>query len=250
MNFALVNESKDADITPAVLLAIASAVEDQLYHHYGPMHQADGIPVRIAADIKEVAKDECPIVIFDDSDSPGALGYHAVSPNGRPYSRVFWKTIKENDGTISSSANSLSVTISHEALEAAKDPYVNAWVDMGDGKTEEALELCDRVENDAYEMPGTGVWVSNFLGPRAFRNGAGPYDYMGLLIAPFQIRPGGYCIRREGGPQGDVKQVFGAEYPQWKKDMKAHPASRTSKRHSLYKKYTSFDTEPAPPEEA
>jgi len=243
MNFAIVNESTDPDLTEAVLRNIASAIEDQLYNHFGPMHQVEGIPLRIAGTIHEVTRDECAIVIFDTSDSPGALGYHAVSPNGRPYSRVFWKTIKENGGTICTSANSLSVTISHEALEAAKDPYVNEWADMGDGKTEEAKELCDRVENDAYEMPGTGVWVSNFLGPRAFRAGAGPYDYMGLTTAPFEIRPGGYCIRREGGPQGDVKQVYGAGYPQWKRDMKSHPASRTSKRHSLYKKYTSFDVE-------
>ena len=30
-----------------------------------------------------------PLVLFDDAEQAGALGYHAETPDGRPYGRVF-----------------------------------------------------------------------------------------------------------------------------------------------------------------
>ena len=72
-----------------------------------------------------------------------------------------------------------------------------------------------------------GIAVSNFIGPRWFSNGAGPYDYLGNLKAPWQMTPGGYLIKRNAGV---VTQVFGESYPDWKRDGKNHGASRTKRR--------------------
>ncbi len=117
----------------------------------------------------------------------------------------------------------VSATLSHEVLETIGDPYINWWADTPDGD-EEAIELCDRVEGDAYAIGN--VSVSNFLGPRAFSMGAGPYDRLGLLANAWDMTAGGYKIRRQGGPSGTVTQVFGAKMPAWKRAL-----VKASRRH-------------------
>src|SRR5690348_14351978 len=37
---------------------------------------------------------------LDDADQAGALGYHDVDPDGRPYARVFVGTILDSGGTL------------------------------------------------------------------------------------------------------------------------------------------------------
>jgi len=227
MQLVLVSHTKNPLASDPVLERIASVIEEQLALHYAAFWQSSGVPFVFAKPDKVRATDS-PLVVFDDADQAGALGYHDVTPDGLPYGKIFLGPILENGGTILEGSTSLSATISHEALELVGDPYANAWHDMPDGRTEECRELCDRVENDSYVMDG--VSVSNFLGPRAFRAGPGPYDWMRLLRDPWEIRPGGYVIRRTGGPAGKVDNVWGEKYPLWKLPGKKHPASRTSKR--------------------
>jgi hypothetical protein len=105
------------------------------------------------------------------------------------------------------------------------DPYVNWWADTNMVGEQECLELCDRVQADSYEIEG--VSVSNFLGPRAFRKGDGPYDLMRLLTDPWEIRSGGYCIRRKGA---DVYPVWSSGFPAWLRELKMHEGSRTFAR--------------------
>ena len=45
MRIALLSESQDAAITPAVLGQIAAALEMQLYEHYAPFWQSGGVDV-------------------------------------------------------------------------------------------------------------------------------------------------------------------------------------------------------------
>jgi hypothetical protein len=232
---ALVSHSKDPAITTAILTMIASAITRQLCEDYANVWQSQGVQCVAYDNEKRAPIDAVLMVIFDKSTEPGALGYHDVSPGGRAFSRIFWKPIRESGGTLVTGDNSLSVTISHEALELREDYGCNAWHDMQDAAgTEDARELCDRVEGDSY--PIDGVSVSNFLGPRAFRKGTGPYDFLGMqgdprgLTWPFEIRPNGYAIRRVGGPAGDVQSIFGASYPQHKKEMKLADTSKASKR--------------------
>jgi len=172
--------------------------------------------------------DASPLVLFDDADVADALGYHDETPEGLPYGRVFVKTILDNGGTILDGATAVSVTLSHELLEMVGDPTAAEWVDGPDGY-DYARELGDPVESDAYDIDG--VSVSNFVLPAWFDPHAPRglrFDYLSKLGANFAMSSGGYMIRRT--ETGEVSQVFGSAFPEWKKTMKKHPASRTARR--------------------
>lgn len=224
MRITLVNESKTPLVTAGVLQEIAKIVERQLYEEYAVLWQSAGCPVGVKT-LAQTDKYDCIVAILDTADQADALGYHDCTPDGRPYAKVFLQPILDSGGTLTSGANSLSVTVSHEVLEIMGDVYANFWADGPKG-VGYALELCDPVENDYYNLDG--IAVSNFVGPRWFRPGAGPYDWLSLLKAPFTMTEHGYMIQRLD--KGRVYQVYGKSYPEWKKAGKAHKASRTSKR--------------------
>jgi len=172
------------------------------------------------------------LVILDDADQAGALGYHDQDPNGRPYAKAFAKTVLDNGGDIRTSANSVSVTASHEALEIFGDPQAGYWSQMPSGKLI-AMELCDPVEEDSY-LISVGltlikVPVSNFVLPSYFDTMPQDqkFDYLGNLSAPFSMTSGGYQILMTAGK---VSQKFGKAFPKWKKAGKKFPAARTAKR--------------------
>jgi hypothetical protein len=228
MYLALASYSRDVNIDRALLDRVRAALQIQLYRDYAPFWQSSGVEVRAFDRPSMIPEDEeaSPLIIFDGADDAEALGWHSVDPYGRAYGRAFWGVLQKYGGTLTEGATSLSVTLSHEALEMVGDPYVSFWADI-DELTQESLELCDRVEADSYKVDD--VSVSNFLGPRAFREGPGPYDYMRVLKGPWEVRPGGYAIRRHG------KQIFNVwsdEYPSWKRATKTHPAARTERRHA------------------
>lgn len=231
MQFAIVNESKDASITPAILEQISAAIERQLFEHYAPFWEAQGAPVRVYTSLSQVPTSSAIVAILDSPDVANALGYHDVTPDGRPYARIFWEPIRGSGGDLFASNNSLSVTISHEVLETIGDPYASFWgVDPSTGIFY-ALELCDSVEAESYVVDG--IQVSNFVGPRFFRTGPGPYDWLsqqgiGTLTKPFETAKGGYQIVAKS--YANVHQIFGKDYPEWKKATKEHPAARTAKR--------------------
>ncbi len=233
-SIALISHSTDPAITMPVLEQIANALGRQLCEDYAGVWQSQGVPVKAFATEGDAPPDAVLAVVFDSSPQPGILGYHDVSPGGVPYEKVFWAPIRDNGGTLTSGDNSLSVTLSHECLELIEDAPANAWNDMPDGVTEMAHEIGDPVEGDSY--PIDGVSVSNFVGPRYFRQGVGPFDFLGIqgdprgLTAAFQVRPSGYSIKRTGGPAGTTTSVFGETYPEHKKAAKVAPGSRAHKR--------------------
>ena len=233
MQFALLNECKDQEITPMILAEIAAAVERQLYEHYAPFWESSGAPVIGYPRLRDIPDGACIVVILDDAEQAGYLGYHDVTNDGRPYSRVFWNPIKNSGGTIKDGFNSLSAVISHEVLETIGDPYASFWATNPKTNKFHALELCDAVESEAYEIDG--VSVSNFVGPRFFRKGPGPYDWMSQMLGlksslngPFDTAPGGYQI--VATDMDSISNIYGANYPEWKKETKTHKASRTMKR--------------------
>jgi hypothetical protein len=228
MFIAIASVSSDP-VVKSVLSRIAAALETQLYQHYAPFWQSAGMNVRVVEPNDEILthQDACPLIVYDTADQPGALGYHSLQARAQVYGKCFWQVIRNSGGSLIDGANSLSVTLSHETLEMVGNPYVNFWADM-DETTQEGVELCDRVEDDSYTIDG--VAVSDFLGPRAFRDGPGPYDWMNLLQSPWEIRPGGYVIRRQGGT---VYNTWGEQYPEHKKALKTSPDSRLARRQAL-----------------
>jgi hypothetical protein len=171
------------------------------------------------------------IAIGDNSDQAGALGYHALG-----YGRVFAEPVLQAGGGILAGELSVCSVLSHEALESFGDIYANLWGDTGNG-TCYAYELGDPVESDSYSIgvrakDGTHVQgtVSDFVLPSWFDPaGEAPFDYLGQLTAPFEVRQTGYVIAMT---DGNVTEQWGERYPEWRKAMKASPLSRTSQRHA------------------
>lgn len=168
-----------------------------------------------------------PLVFFDHADQADALGYHDVDPRGLPYARVFAKEVLDAGGGIftdpSGRNNTVSVTASHEALEIVGDPsadeYVGGpWVREGN---EYALELCDAVQGDAYQI--NDMLVSDFLYPAYFGRGGGKLDHLNKLRKPFSVALHGYIIVRNSRT-GEVNEIFG------KSRRGRSPASRLEKR--------------------
>src|SRR5271156_4065910 len=220
MQFAIVNKSTDKSVTSAILTQIAAACERQLYEDYAAFWEGVGSKVSFVSDEKNAPSGAVLVIIFDHADQAGALGYHDVTPQGLPYARIFWEPIRDNGGSLFGGAKSLSVTISHEVLETVGDPYANFWAQNPKTGKLHALELADAVESDAYVIDG--IYVSNFVGPRFFREGSGPYDWMSqlqggtpLLTKPFESRADGYQITGDG--LVNIESNFGRTYPQWKK---------------------------------
>jgi hypothetical protein len=222
MLIAVINESNTVTMTEA--RAMTRAVGYQLRHHVAP---AWGLATPHTMTIEELAdapEDAFLIALLDHADAANALGYHDLTPDGRPYGRVFVVTSQENGASVSS-------VLSHEAAEILGDPLINNW-SSDDDSVLWANELVDPVEENIYEVTtyGEKVQVSNFVLPEWFTSTPTPgaqFDYLGNLKQPFSMTSGGYVIKMQGGK---VSQEYGAGHPAWKRESKLHPASRTARR--------------------
>lgn len=119
------------------------------------------------------------IVFLDDADAEQALGYHDLTKDGLPLSKVFVKT------TINA-GDKVSVTACHELAEMMVDPAINLWVDGPNG-TNYAYEMCDAVEEE--EFPIDGIAMSDFVYPAYFEAFRTPnsvqFDYLKKVSKPF-----------------------------------------------------------------
>lgn len=181
------------------LEALAAAIEVQFARDVGPAWGLPAVKVTVEA---AIPRDAWGLVFLDDADQAGALGYHDLTADGRPIGKVFVRTTLD-DG------QAVSVTASHEAIEQAIDPAINAAAQGNDGCFY-ALEACDAVEDQTYEIDG--IAVSDFVHPawfepfRTHQQGV-RFNHLDTLTQPFQLAPGGYIgvFRR-----GRWSQVFGS----------------------------------------
>lgn len=177
--------------------------------------------------LASVPAEWCPLVLLDDPDIAGALGYHSTTPDGRPYSRVFAKLA----GAVLDGVDSVSAIASHELAEMFCDPGAQLWSTYNGAGDQVALEVSDPVQNDFYtDYRGREpVAMSNFVLPAYFNvfDKVGPYDFMGVLKRPAPaITRGGYLIVQQSSGQ---RSTFG-EVPVRKYPGKAEPTSRTMRR--------------------
>jgi hypothetical protein len=206
-------------------------VNHQLRNHAAPAYDRLPPEVHYFPGAAAVPAGTFVIGILDNSDQAGALGYHELG-----FGRVFAEPVLQAGGGVLAGALSVCSVLSHEVLESFGDLYANAWGDLGNG-TCYAWELGDPVESDSYPVTVTASsgesvtgTVSDFVLPAWFdAEGVAPFDYMGLLAAPFEVRPDGYVIVMT---DGNVTEHWGERYPAWRKATKASLASRTSKRHA------------------
>jgi hypothetical protein len=133
------------------------------------------------------------IFLQDDSDVPGALGYHDVS-QGSPIGFVFVHTALLADV-------SWQLVFTHELFEILGDPYANRGIVVR--KTVYVVETADPVEDENYSYTrpsatGQPVVISDFVFENWFRkHSAWPYDFTHAARRPLQVLPGGYqlCFR-------------------------------------------------------
>ena len=141
-------------------------------------------------------------VYFDDADTAGALGYHELTHDGQPISKVFVQTTLAVNELV-------SVTACHELFEMVIDPLANLWAEAPDG-TEYAYEMSDPVEQDTFLVDG--IEMSNFVHPSWFEPFKHPpgtkFDHLGLLKKPFSMTKGGYVIVKKNGK---VTQEYGSK---------------------------------------
>jgi hypothetical protein len=134
------------------------------------------------------------LVVLDDTDQAGDLGYHDVTDEGLPLGKIF-------AGTDLQLGIPWTITASHELLEMV-DPAINLTaMAMTDFVLEEnvvgrlfAYEVCDACEADGYKI--RGIMLSDFVYPAWFESFRKPrstqFDFRRKLHRPFEIRPGGY----------------------------------------------------------
>jgi hypothetical protein len=176
-------------LTDAQVQAATDAMQVQVTRDFAPVYGID-------AKLIFVPKGQNPapgswwIVIADDSDEAGALGYHDLTNEGLPICKVFAKT------DIKYGAN-WTITFSHEVLEMLADPWINLCVFAQNSDTSGKLyayEVCDTCEADNLGYTINGIHVSDFVYPAWFGvpGSKGKLDHMGHLKSPLQLLPGGY----------------------------------------------------------
>lgn len=162
---------------------IVSALQIQVTRDFAKYYGISATLTRTNSDNGQI-----PIYIVDEvADAPkGAVAWHTVTDKGLPYGIIPMKIVLD-DG------EDVGPTISHELLELLADPNCNTTksAKYKGHQAYLAYEDCDPVENDSYAI--NGINVSNFVFPSWFVVGAkGPFDFMGKLLAPLTMTPGGY----------------------------------------------------------
>lgn len=226
MLLAVVNLA--TSVTNKQLAPMVRACAHQLRFHVGPAWEAVPAPVVLFNAMGEVPEGADILGVMDDAEQAGQLGYHRETPEGLPYARVFVAPILAHGGSLTKGSVSLSVSMSHEVCEWFIDPDLSLWADGPTGMY--PVEVCDPVENDAYEIDG--VAVSNFV-TRSFFNKNAPsstqFDYSGKLSAPFTCSQGGYMQVRRGG---HLDFISGERRETWVSESKDFPAARSARRRS------------------
>lgn len=165
-----------------------------------------------------------------EDQPPGVLGYHTEDKGGRLWGIVAAKPELDAHAKVLTGDWSVSSVLSHEVLELFIDPNCNLWATNDNGRVY-SFEVCDPVEAPTYAVDG--VSVSNFVTPAWFdplavQKKKTRFDKLGLLSRSFSILKGGYAVyAAEGKPQ----QVFGDEFPSWRREMKSGLFSRTTLRN-------------------
>ena len=207
---------------------LVGALDKQMQRDFVPIW---GYPAKLYVTQKP-KPDEWQVVFLDDADAADALGYHDITKDGQPVSKVFVKT------TIAA-GEKVSVTASHELCEMLIDPGAQLWAQNGTGLFH-AYEMCDAVEEETYEIDG--VAVSDFVYPSFFEPWHPPhsvqFDYLQRITQPYQTLPKGYQIVSDGK---SAKEIFGSR----EKELHFRTVENRTMHRSEYRKRT-MDGDPRP----
>jgi len=188
VKIAVVNRStvvKDDDVAKLTV-----ALQRQVTRDFAPVW---GCPadLRFVPGGKDPGPGEWWLVVLDNSDQAGALGYHQMTNAGLPISLAFAKSAME-------AKSNWTVTVSHELLEMLADPNINLTVfDQGPiGARLYAYEVCDPCEADQFGYEIDGFLLSDFVYPTWFeyfwKPGSAQFDQTRHITKPFELLTGGY----------------------------------------------------------
>jgi hypothetical protein len=214
---------------PGVVDAIAAALSIQLERDFAP---AWGIEPPV---VSVEGRGE-PIYVFD-SEAGGDYGFTTAGRGGRPFAHVFAKPSLDHDSGWLTGRDSISSSISHEALEMIADPGVNTFHYNAE-RLMWGHDVCDPVQEISYGIRADGrlVPVSDFVLPSYFRayGASGPYDFRKVLPGPFTIAPGGYATVEHASRQHTRERnridVEFNRMPKWQRDLKRNGGGRTTWR--------------------
>ncbi len=187
-------------LTDVQIEPVVAAMQVQVHRDFAPAWGID-------ADLIFVPKGQHPdlstwwLVLLDDSDVAGALGYHELTPAGLPIGKVFCKT--DIDHKLE-----WSVTASHELLEMLSDPDINLTTFVQTSNTAGflfAFENCDAVEDDQFGYAINSIMMSDFVLPQYFQRSmpATKWDFCGHLKGPVpEMLEGGYLSQFTVGMPG------------------------------------------------
>lgn len=219
----LINQS--TNVTNQDGQQIADACGTQLERDVAPSWGLIATPVHFVPSGVALPTGGWNVVLMDTLDQADAAGYHLEDGQGI-HGVVGTRVWLDNGGTVLTGPNSVASTASHEIVELFADAPANIWRDTENGWAV-VQELCDPVEGDTYPV-GT-VSCSNFVYPAWFdpHSPAGSrFDYMGKLTRSFTMDAGGYFVWER---ESQTAQSFAEQVPQWKRDVKTHPASRVAR---------------------
>lgn len=176
---------------------------------------------------KTVKRGTWGMVFMDKPDVQGAYGYHDVTKDNLPLSKMFVEVSLRNNEPV-------SMTASHELAEMLVDPGVQLLA-MDPKGTIYAYETAD-ADQTAYFMVDD-VKMTNFQYPSWFEGFRKPrstqFDHMKRIDRPFKILPGGYMSVFKNG---QWTNIFGSKAAAKKFNPKDHPRAQFRKQERKLKK--------------
>src|SRR2546421_7992370 len=141
------------------------------------------------------------LALLDRADVANALGYHDLTPDGLPLSKVFVTTTL-------AVGQKVSVTACHELAEMLVDPAINLAA-AGPGSGFYAYETADAVEEVEFTIDD--IAMSDFVYPAWFEGfrkaDSTQFDSLKKVKKPFEILKGGYMSVFKNG---QWTQIFGS----------------------------------------
>ena len=177
--------------------ALVAALQKFVDSSFAPVW---GTPAKLVRSDKFIAG-AWAIVFLDNADVQDALGYHDLTPDGLPLSKVFVQTTLQV-------GQKVSVTASHELAEMLVDPAINLCATGPKGLIY-AYETADAVEEEEFAIDG--VAMSDFVYPAWFEGfrkaDSTQFDSLKKVKKPFEILKGGYMSVFKNG---QWTQIFGS----------------------------------------
>lgn len=196
---SIVIRNRSAIVSDVDAWAYAAAQARQVNEHFAlpaPLGWGLGVKgIRVETPEAPARPDEWLLLLHDGTDMGGALAYH--DETGGVPAMIVSPQLNRQDGVPWTSA------ASHEVLETLADPGLSLAGVGWDGVVR-ALEVCDPVEADSYEIDG--IALSDFVLPVWFDATESPdrFDWLGLVKQAGEIRPGGYCSVYAAGAWQDI----------------------------------------------